>query len=95
MSQAVAELPLWAAIGSGILVGVIAGAVNGIAISYFGLPDIVTSIATGSIAAGMAFLYSGGIAGAAGAAPGRFQCMLAAISGSAERIAGRPWSTAR
>lgn len=53
-------LPLWAAIGSGILVGVVAGAINGIAISHFGLPDIVTTIATGSIAAGMAFLYSGG-----------------------------------
>jgi ribose/xylose/arabinose/galactoside ABC-type transport system permease subunit len=52
--------PLWLAVAAGIAAGAAFGAVNGIAISYFGLPDIVTTIATGSIAAGMAFLYSGG-----------------------------------
>lgn len=51
---------LWFSIAAGLAVGAIAGLINGIAISYFGLPDIVTTIAIGSIAAGMAFLYSGG-----------------------------------
>lgn len=52
--------PLWLAVAVGLVAGAAFGAVNGIAISYFGLPDIVTTIATGSIAAGMAFLFSGG-----------------------------------
>ncbi len=47
-------------IGVGLIAGAAVGAFNGVAISYFGLPDIVTTIATGSIAGGMAFLYTGG-----------------------------------
>jgi len=41
---------LWLCIMAGVLAAAIVGAFNGIAISYFGLPDIVTTIATGSIA---------------------------------------------
>lgn len=52
--------PLWLAVAAGLAAGALIGAVNGAAIAWFGLPDIVTTIATGSIAAGMAFLYSGG-----------------------------------
>jgi len=52
--------PLWLAIGVGLLAGAAIGAVNGWAVGYGGLPDIVTTIATGSIAAGLAFVYSGG-----------------------------------
>ncbi|MDO9417599.1 ABC transporter permease [Pararhizobium sp.] len=51
---------LWLCILVGVLVAIVVGAFNGIAISYFGLPDIVTTIATGSIAGGLAFLYSRG-----------------------------------
>lgn len=51
---------LWFCILVGVLAAVVVGAFNGIAISYFGLPDIVTTIATGSIAGGLAFLYSRG-----------------------------------
>jgi len=51
---------LWLCIMAGVLAAAIVGAFNGIAISYFGLPDIVTTIATGSIAGGLAFLYSQG-----------------------------------
>jgi ribose/xylose/arabinose/galactoside ABC-type transport system permease subunit len=51
---------LWLCIMTGVLAAAVVGAFNGIAISYFGLPDIVTTIATGSIAGGLAFLYSQG-----------------------------------
>jgi ribose transport system permease protein len=51
---------LWASIGVGFAAAGVFGVVNGVAVSYFGLPDIVTTIATGSVAAGCAFLYSGG-----------------------------------
>lgn len=51
---------LWLCIMAGVLAAAVVGAFNGIAISYFGLPDIVTTIATGSIAGGLAFLYSRG-----------------------------------
>lgn len=52
--------PLWLAILGGILIGGFIGFVSGMAIGRFGLPDIVTTIAIGSITAGMAFLYTGG-----------------------------------
>ncbi|MGQ3214242.1 MAG: ABC transporter permease [Shinella sp.] len=51
---------LWLCVLVGILAGAAIGAFNGMAISYFRLPDIVTTIATGSIAGGLAFVYSGG-----------------------------------
>lgn len=51
---------LWLAIGVGLVIGVTIGAANGWAIAYFDLPDIVVTIGSGSIAAGMAFLYTGG-----------------------------------
>lgn len=55
-----AGLPLWAAIMGGLALGAVLGAISGIAISYFELPDIVTTIAVGSICGGLAFLYTGG-----------------------------------
>ncbi|MFB2551990.1 ABC transporter permease [Ensifer soli] len=51
---------LWFCILVGLAAGAAVGAVNGLAVSYFRLPDIVTTIATGSIAGGLAFLYSRG-----------------------------------
>lgn len=53
--------PLWLAIFAGIAVGALFGLVNGIAIGWFNLPDIVTTISVGSIALGMAFFYSNGM----------------------------------
>lgn len=55
-----AGAPLWVAIAAGIAIGAAIGLVSGVAISRFGLPDIVTTIAVGSICAGLAFLYTGG-----------------------------------
>jgi ribose/xylose/arabinose/galactoside ABC-type transport system permease subunit len=51
---------LWLAILSGLFVAALVGLVNGFAVSYMRLPDIVTTIATGSIAGGLAFVYSKG-----------------------------------
>lgn len=53
--------PLWMAILIGVAAGAILGLVNGIAIGMFDLPDIVTTIAVGSVALGLSFLYSGGM----------------------------------
>lgn len=53
--------PLWVAILAAVAAGAVLGLINGIAIGYFGLPDIVTTIAMGSVALGLSFLYSGGM----------------------------------
>ncbi|MDP3342240.1 ABC transporter permease [Frigidibacter sp.] len=55
-----AGAPLWLAVAAGIAIGAVIGLISGTAISRFGLPDIVTTIAVGSICAGLAFLYTGG-----------------------------------
>lgn len=47
-------------VGVGLLAGVPIGLLNGWAVGFLGLPDIVVTIGTGSIAAGMAYFYSGG-----------------------------------
>lgn len=41
-------------------VGLACGAVNGLLIGRFGLPDVVTTIAVGSVAYGLAFVYNNG-----------------------------------
>ena len=53
--------PLWLAIFIGVAAGAVLGLVNGVAIAWFDLPDIVTTIAVGSVALGVSFLYSGGM----------------------------------
>jgi ribose/xylose/arabinose/galactoside ABC-type transport system permease subunit len=52
--------PLGVAVAVGLAVAIVIGLVNGWTISYLGLPDIVVTIGTGSIAAGAAFFFSGG-----------------------------------
>ncbi|WP_151719473.1 ABC transporter permease [Gemmobacter serpentinus] len=53
--------PLWLAIFLAVAAGTVLGLINGVAIGYFNLPDIVTTIAVGSVALGLSFLYSGGM----------------------------------
>jgi simple sugar transport system permease protein/ribose transport system permease protein len=53
--------PLWLAILLGVGAGTVLGLINGLAIGCFNLPDIVTTIAVGSVASGLSFLYSGGM----------------------------------
>ena len=53
------SFPLCLAAGLGI--GFVWGVVNGVTVGVFGLPDIICTIATGSIAFGLAYLYSNGV----------------------------------
>lgn len=53
-------MPLWLAVAGGIAVGAAFGLVNGLAVARLGLPDIVTTIATGGLAIGFSYFYSGG-----------------------------------
>lgn len=52
--------PLLPAIAGGIAIGVVCGLLNGVAISVVRLPDIVTTIAMGSMTYGLSFIYSNG-----------------------------------
>jgi ribose transport system permease protein len=54
------DFSLLPAVAGGIGVGVLCGLVNGVAISLVRLPDIVTTIAVGSITYGLSFIYSNG-----------------------------------
>lgn len=53
-------LPLWMAVAGGIATGAAFGLVNGLAVARLGLPDIVTTIATGGLAIGFSYFYSNG-----------------------------------
>lgn len=53
--------PLWLAILLAVGAGALLGLINGVTIGWFDLPDIVTTIAVGSVALGLSFLYSGGM----------------------------------
>lgn len=51
---------LLASIAGGVAVGILCGVVNGVAIGLMDLPDIVTTIAIGSVAYGLSYIYSNG-----------------------------------
>lgn len=51
---------LYLALAGAVAIGTLCGAASGIMIGRFSLPDVVTTIGVGSIAAGLAFIYSGG-----------------------------------
>lgn len=49
-----------AGVAGAIAVGLACGLVNGVAVSYLRLPDIVATIATGGVAVGLSYFYSNG-----------------------------------
>lgn len=51
---------LIAGMGAGVIIGLTLGCINGFLVGRFKLPDVVTTIAIGSIAYGGAFIYNGG-----------------------------------
>lgn len=51
---------LWIIVVSALVAGLLCGLVNGFLIGRFGLPDVITTIAVGSIAYGLGFIYNGG-----------------------------------
>lgn len=54
------EFGVATAVAGGLLAGMAWGLLNGLAIGRFKMPDVITTIGTGSIAWGLAYLYSGG-----------------------------------
>lgn len=52
--------PLWMAVAGALLVGLVFGVANGVAVGFFRMPAIVTTIATGGLAVGFSYFYSGG-----------------------------------
>ena len=55
------KVTLLVAIGGGAVAALLIGVINGYFVSYLKFPDIVTTIATGSVLGGAAFLFSGGV----------------------------------
>lgn len=53
-------MPLSVAVGGGLVMGAVVGLINGLAVARLGLPDIVTTIATGGLAVGFSYFYSDG-----------------------------------
>lgn len=51
---------LYLALVGAVVVGTLCGAFSGVMIGRFNLPDVVTTIGVGSIAAGLAYIYSSG-----------------------------------
>lgn len=47
-------------IAAGIAIGLLCGMINGVLVGFGRLPDVVTTIAVGSVAYGMAFVYNDG-----------------------------------
>jgi ribose/xylose/arabinose/galactoside ABC-type transport system permease subunit len=48
------------AVAGSLVVGLACGLLNGVAVAYWRLPDIVATIATGGVAIGLSYLYSNG-----------------------------------
>ena len=56
-----AGFPIWLTLACCLLVGLTIGAINGISISYFGIPAFVATLATMSIGRGLTAIVCGGI----------------------------------
>lgn len=53
-------LPIWVSITLGLLIGTVAGLVNGVIIAKFRVPAFIVTMAMMNIASGVAYVYSGG-----------------------------------
>lgn len=53
-------LPIWLSIILGLLIGTVAGLINGVIISKFRVPAFIVTMAMMNIASGVAYVYSGG-----------------------------------
>jgi ribose transport system permease protein len=54
--------PLWSAVAAGISVGLAAGLLNGILVTWVKVPSLIATLATASIANGFAFMITQGVA---------------------------------
>ena len=53
-------LPIWMAIVLGLLIGTLAGLINGFLVARFSVPAFIVTMAMMNIASGVAYVYSGG-----------------------------------
>ena len=54
--------PLWSAVAAGLSVGLAAGLLNGILVTWVKVPSLIATLATASIANGFAFMITQGVA---------------------------------
>ncbi len=54
-------LPVFAAFGAAILVGILAGVVNGLLVTRVGLPDFIATLATLGFASGVLYIWTQGV----------------------------------
>ncbi len=54
--------PLWTAVAAGVSVGLAAGLLNGILVTWVKVPSLIATLATASIANGFAFMITQGVA---------------------------------
>ena len=54
--------PLWSAVAAGLSVGLVAGLLNGILVTWVKVPSLIATLATASIANGFAFMITQGVA---------------------------------
>jgi ribose transport system permease protein len=55
------QMPMPAAVLIAVLVGIMVGGFNGVAVTYLGINPLIATLGTLSIARGLAFVYSGGL----------------------------------
>ncbi|MEO7241490.1 MAG: ABC transporter permease [Variovorax sp.] len=56
------QYPLWAAVATGIGVGLAAGVLNGILVTWVKVPSLIATLATAAIANGFSFMITNGVA---------------------------------
>ena len=54
--------PVWAAVGAGLAAGLAAGLLNGVLVTWVKIPSLIATLATASIANGIAFMITQGVA---------------------------------
>ena len=54
--------PVWAAVGAGLAAGLGAGLLNGVLVTWIKIPSLIATLATASIANGIAFMVTQGVA---------------------------------
>ncbi len=54
--------PVWAAVGAGLAAGLGAGLLNGVLVTWMKIPSLIATLATASIANGIAFMVTQGVA---------------------------------
>jgi len=54
--------PVWAAVGTGLFIGLAAGVLNGVLVTWVKVPSLIATLATAAIANGFSFMVTQGVA---------------------------------